>query len=336
MVDRFAITRMTFFPLTFLSIFIIGPGLQNRYDLPKTLYLSALGLWAAYSLLVRHLKGERVYLPLFWPVLAYLGVIGLSFTQTVNLYEYTQQAGLDVMGMIFFWYAANVSGGKHSVILMILLCILIIHSVMPNTMGNSGYKAIVLAMGVPLAVYFGFRGTIILSFLKKKVWALGILVLILIAGIALNVSPDMSSLHTRLTWFKNTTAMIVDHPILGVGRGNWPIIYPAYAGVYDDPYLGIHEIDLGPRKKSKLYVNVAHNDWLQITAETGIVGLGAFSWLMWGILRSVVWKDLLSVALWVSALGFLGIALVHFPFQLVVPSMLFWMMSGFLYGRKAL
>ncbi len=47
--------------------------------------------------------------------------------------------------------------------------------------------------------------------------------------------------------------MIADHPWLGVGLGNWPSFYPAYA-VYDDGLLA----------------NQADNDWIQWTAEGGI------------------------------------------------------------------
>jgi O-antigen ligase len=47
--------------------------------------------------------------------------------------------------------------------------------------------------------------------------------------------------------------MIRDHPWLGVGLGNWPSFYPAYA-VYDDGLLA----------------NQADNDWIQWAAEGGL------------------------------------------------------------------
>jgi O-antigen ligase len=51
--------------------------------------------------------------------------------------------------------------------------------------------------------------------------------------------------------------MIVAHPLLGVGLGAFETMYPTY-GV----------------SPSSLRVNYAHNDYLQILAETGIVGAG--------------------------------------------------------------
>jgi len=104
---------LIFFPLAFLSIFIIAPGLQDRYDLPKTLFLAAGGLVAAFSLLTKGIQTGNIHLPLIYPITAFLGVIAISYLQAVNPYEYAKQAGLDVMGIIWFWYAANVSRDAH-------------------------------------------------------------------------------------------------------------------------------------------------------------------------------------------------------------------------------
>lgn len=66
--------------------------------------------------------------------------------------------------------------------------------------------------------------------------------------------------------WRHTLSMIADHPLFGVGIGNWEFQYPAYAG-------GEHlNIDAAPRRP--------HNDLLWITSETGIVGLGAFLGLL--------------------------------------------------------
>jgi tetratricopeptide (TPR) repeat protein len=60
--------------------------------------------------------------------------------------------------------------------------------------------------------------------------------------------------------------MIGDGPLLGVGPGNWPIVFPRYAepGAAED---GVLSASLAPRQ--------AHNDLLERTAETGFVGLAA-------------------------------------------------------------
>lgn len=58
--------------------------------------------------------------------------------------------------------------------------------------------------------------------------------------------------YGRWQMFQSSLAMIRDHPLFGVGLGNWSAAYPAYA-LYDDGF----------------FANQAHNDWAQWTAEGG-------------------------------------------------------------------
>jgi len=64
----------------------------------------------------------------------------------------------------------------------------------------------------------------------------------------------------RLTEYRNTLKMIGDHPILGVGPGNWRIAYPNYATPGDpniEPgYVPVRRFPQG--------------EWIGITAERGI------------------------------------------------------------------
>lgn len=47
-------------------------------------------------------------------------------------------------------------------------------------------------------------------------------------------------------------AIVPDHPLMGIGAGTWPTVYPQYA-----------TIDFG------VFMNEAHNDWLQWAGEGG-------------------------------------------------------------------
>jgi len=59
----------------------------------------------------------------------------------------------------------------------------------------------------------------------------------------------------------NTIKMISDHPLLGVGPGNWKIIFPQY---------GI----LGMKVESGAYQYMRpHNDFLWVAAESGLIGM---------------------------------------------------------------
>jgi hypothetical protein len=71
----------------------------------------------------------------------------------------------------------------------------------------------------------------------------------------------------RWEFVTSTLRSIGDHPWFGVGLGTWTLAYPRYATV-----------DLGT------FVNQAHCDWLQWTAEGGIpFGLLLSAFFLWGI-----------------------------------------------------
>jgi O-antigen ligase len=72
------------------------------------------------------------------------------------------------------------------------------------------------------------------------------------------------ALRSRLGLWRRTVAMIAEHPMLGVGPGNWPVVFPLYAepGAARD---GVLSANRAPRQ--------AHNDVLERAAETGTLGL---------------------------------------------------------------
>jgi putative inorganic carbon (HCO3(-)) transporter len=98
----------------------------------------------------------------------------------------------------------------------------------------------------------------------------------------------------RMAHWQAAVGMFTDHPWLGVGIGNYPVAYPQYAvGRWRDP------------------LGHAHNYYLNIAAEAGIVGLGAYL-LLFGTCFVVAWRTIQHAqGYWRAvALGALGI-LVH-------------------------
>ena len=69
--------------------------------------------------------------------------------------------------------------------------------------------------------------------------------------------------------------MFADHPILGVGLGNYPLLYQQYS-----QRLGI---DL------RSEIRQAHNLYLEVAAETGLLGLLSFGLLLVVMFWSI-WK----------------------------------------------
>jgi O-antigen ligase len=77
------------------------------------------------------------------------------------------------------------------------------------------------------------------------------------------MAPDLMAIRRQLD--QSSFRMIADRPWIGFGLGTWPTAYPRYALV-----------DIG------LFVNQAHSDWLEWTAEGGLpFGAAMFSLFVW-------------------------------------------------------
>lgn len=89
----------------------------------------------------------------------------------------------------------------------------------------------------------------------------GALFLAMLVVMGLAVGPDrlISKLQQKDPYFgrreyaESSLRMIPDHPFMGVGLGNWPAAYPAYA-IFDEGF----------------FANQAHNDWAQWAVEGGL------------------------------------------------------------------
>jgi len=79
---------------------------------------------------------------------------------------------------------------------------------------------------------------------------------------------DTSS-EMRLAFWESTIAMVMDHPILGIGWGMYFMVYPEY-----DFYL----------QGAPVQIVHAHNMYLNYAAEIGIPGALAFLWFFFGSL----------------------------------------------------
>ena len=94
----------------------------------------------------------------------------------------------------------------------------------------------------------------------------------------------------RMAHWQAAWGMLHNHPLLGVGIGNYAVVYPDYAlPRWDDP------------------LGHAHNYYLNVAAETGFVGLAAYS-VLWTAAFWQGWRAVRgSRGLWQSvAAGLLG------------------------------
>jgi len=77
------------------------------------------------------------------------------------------------------------------------------------------------------------------------------------------------SVVSRLAIAGDLLRMVRDRPIAGWGLGLFPIIYPQYRSFSTD-----------------LFVNQAHNDYLQALVETGIPGFACVLWFIGNLYHS--------------------------------------------------
>ena len=72
------------------------------------------------------------------------------------------------------------------------------------------------------------------------------------------------ALPSRASGWQNGLKVVEDFPEVGMGLRTWPELFTRYR----------------PRPWSQLYFSEAHNDYLQLVAETGMVGLALAAWFI--------------------------------------------------------
>jgi O-antigen ligase/Tfp pilus assembly protein PilF len=136
------------------------------------------------------------------------------------------------------------------------------------------------------------------------------------------------STRARLHMYRNTVNMVKDNFLVGVGFGNFKYVYPRYRDREEWSLSGLNT-----------RVEQAHNEYLQIFSEVGVIGFLAFLWIL-GAIGSMGWEVIRGRAL--SPRGIMGLALMtgiigalvqsFFDFNLQNPAsgVAFWVMVGFL------
>jgi len=129
----------------------------------------------------------------------------------------------------------------------------------------------------------------------------------------------------RVAIVRDSLRMLWDRPVLGWGLGTFPLVYPAYRSFY-----------------TNLWVNEAHNDFVQTLVETGVVGFTfAASFLVLlcckGIHNLKHWRsDIQSSMALAAFLGCIGI-LVHslsdFNLQIPANAAFFFALSALVSAR---
>ena len=131
-------------------------------------------------------------------------------------------------------------------------------------------------------------------------------------------SAAAASVQGRIAIWRNTLVMIREHPVVGVGLGAHSLVYPAYH----------RRAVVDPLFSSRVRLDFAHNDYLQLTAELGLIGavlLGALAVAAVRLVRRVRARapageeGVLAAAATAAAAGLLVDALFSFPAYRALP-----------------
>lgn len=152
------------------------------------------------------------------------------------------------------------------------------------------------------------------------------------AGLAQRVASILRPLSRgdgaiRIAILKDGVGMVRDRWFLGWGLGTFPVVYPSYRTFY-----------------SNFVVNEAHNDFLQVLAETGLAGFAimiASIVLMYrtGLQRLEHWRRELRVGMVLAAMigctGLLVHALCDFNLQIPANAALFFTLAAIVTANQA-
>ena len=193
------------------------------------------------------------------------------------------------------------------------------------------FMGIVLGLGLLLA---GSRGGIIsfgismffMIFLfafkngyrKYGIVAACLCMLILAYGLHIGIEKTLERfehighLYNRFDISKSVVPMIKDFPVFGTGWGNFMYMYPGYAL---------------PQYSDRLVLGNAHNDWLEMASESGMVGtIFFFGALVIYLFRSIkLWfrrEDSFAIGLGVGAIFAVISITIHsfFDFNMHIPA----------------
>ena len=119
---------------------------------------------------------------------------------------------------------------------------------------------------------------------------------LLLAGVA---NYKEGSGRGRLIQYRNTLRMVADHPVLGVGPGNWPVHYPKYLSPGDPSFDAEDIIPTNPWPSSDWMATLAERGFpasLLLLLVGGTIALGAWARVRSGTRREPALGDLTIVA----------------------------------------
>lgn len=205
-------------------------------------------------------------------------------------------------------------------------------AIMASTIILSGSRGGMLALTVQIIFLLGFfvvrrpRAKAVFPIGAILIVALGLLLWLGDAELFQRMSSVSRETHTelsggmRLNIDKDCLKMFAKKPVTGWGLGVFPEIYPQFRSFY-----------------TNFLIDKAHNDYLQLLVETGILGFAIMLWFLFSVYRPAIRKlkdwpmDFTSEVALAALLGISGIlvhSFVDFNLQIPANAALFFVLCG--------
>ncbi len=119
---------------------------------------------------------------------------------------------------------------------------------------------------------------------------------------------------------KDSLRLIVRRPVTGWGLGTYPMVFPQFRSFY-----------------TSLFVNHAHDDYVELIAETGMVGAAAIAWFLIALYRTGLRKtatqqsriiDAMTLAALTACTGIVAHSFWDFNLQIPANAALFFAFCG--------
>ncbi len=314
----------------FASPIFPGPELFRQI-----MFMSVFG--AAQILLVR---SDLRRFSALW-LLAFAGAGSYALAQRLGFEPVQEFRSFDSQARVFSTFGNPDFLGAYLCMLLPLFCA---SALEPGRTFQRAFSVVLSLLAMLILIWTGSRGAWAGSVVGLSVWLYMELPglefrrrRIVFAGFAVaataavfNASSITESIgrHTdRPLLWRGAMTMIRQRPLFGFGLGSFAAEFPAFA-----PASFAHRMSL-----DNTFAEHAHCEYLNVAAETGVLGAGAFVWLIAYILRSAFFSSSAG-GLWKAVPAALLAALVHAAFdrnfRLASTAVPFWLLSGLTFTHR--
>ncbi|MCM8825598.1 MAG: O-antigen ligase family protein, partial [Candidatus Omnitrophica bacterium] len=227
--------------------------------------------------------------------------------------------------LILPWSLFTILGSKrfHKLFFVVIFSLLVFHLFLTFTRASwIGFIFSMLVTGL-LLLKIGFKTAL------KKAYAIFLILLFVLNAHAGVFQFEKGTLKSRLLIWKTSIEMIKSRPVSGYGTGNFEVAYYRFASERQDVFI--------PQNQR---VDRAHNEFIEVAVENGIIGLFLFLFfvfeiykMFWRIFIAVdgkIEEKLVSVFAIASISGILVNSLASFPLQTSSGCFFFFLNCGIL------